>query len=87
MTMKSITIHGIDGALVEKIERKSKEMKQSRNKTIKLILRESLSESSLSDRERQFSNLFGRWFEEKKAEFEERVRDLEHLDESDWKTT
>lgn len=85
--MKSITIHGIDDALAQKIAEKSKEMDQSRNKTIKSILQQSLSESTQSDREREFSNLFGKWSKDEKAEFDAIVSDFEQIDDSDWKTT
>ena len=85
--MKSITIHGIDDGLAQKIAEKSKEMDQSRNKTIKSILQQSLSESTQSDREREFYDLFGKWSKDEKAEFDAIVSDFEQIDDSDWKTT
>lgn len=82
--MKSITIHGIDDSLVQSIDRKSKEHGLSRNKTIKSLLQESLAEPTQSDREREFSDLFGKWSEDEKAKFDMTIRDFERIDASDW---
>ena len=84
--MKSITIHGVDDDLVQKIVRKSKEHGLSRNKTIKSLLEQSLSDPSQSDREREFADLFGKWSEDEKARFDIAVLDLDRIDESDWES-
>lgn len=85
--MKSITIHGVDDNLAQKIAQKSKEHGLSRNKTIKSLLQESLSDPSQSDREREFSDLFGKWSEDDKAQFDMIVRDFDRIDESDWESS
>lgn len=84
--MKSITIHGVDDDLVQKIARKSKEHGASRNKTIKSLLEESLSDPLKTDREHEFSDLFGKWSEDEKARFDTAVRDFDRIDESDWES-
>ncbi len=73
--MKTITIHGVDDNLAQKIAEKSKEHGLSRNKTIKSLLQRVLSDPSQSDREREFSDLFGTWSEEEKARFDDVIRD------------
>lgn len=84
--MKSITIHGVDDDLVQKIDHKSKERGLSRNKTIKSVLEESLSDSVTTDREHEFSDLFGKWSEGEKAQFDAALRDFDRIDESDWES-
>ena len=84
--MKSITIHGVDDDLFQKIARKSKEQGLSRNKTIKSLLEESLSDPVQTDREDEFSDLFGKWSKDEKVRFDIAVRDFDRIDESDWES-
>lgn len=82
--MKSITIHGIDSNLNQKISEKSKEYGLSQNRTVKLILQNTLLADQKASRREMFSDLFGKWTPAEKAEFEERIIDLEKVNESDW---
>lgn len=82
--MKSITIHGIDADLNEKIAEKSKEYGLSQNRTVKYILQESLFADRKALKKESFSDLFGKWSLSQKEEFEERIKDLRVIDESDW---
>ncbi len=82
--MKSITIHGIDDALDRKIAEKSKEYGLSQNRTVKTILQNSLLANQKASKREVFSDLFGKWTVKEKEEFENRIKDLEEVDESDW---
>ena len=82
--MKSITVHGIDDILERKIKEKSKEYKLSQNKTVKYLLEEALSIKEKEIRKNELSSLFGRWSKEEQIEFEERIKDMESIDVSDW---
>ena len=84
--MKSITIHGIDDVLEAKLRDKAKEYKLSQNKTVKHLLEEALSIKEKEMKKNEFSALFGRWSKEEKDEFDERVKDMESIDESDWES-
>ena len=82
--MKSITIHGIDAVLDKKLSEKSKEYGLSQNRTVKAILQKSLVEDKKAAKREMFSDLFGKWTENEKLSFEERISDLESVNESDW---
>jgi len=83
VSMKSITIHGIDPALDKKIAEKSKEYGLSQNRTVKEILQKSLLGNRKAARRQAFANLFGVWSEEDQEEFEKHTREFEQADESD----
>jgi hypothetical protein len=83
--MKSITIHGIDSDLDKKIAEKSKEYGLSQNRTVKYILQTTLLKEHNANRKEAFSDLFGKWTLQDKNDFENRTKDLERVDESDWK--
>ncbi len=83
--MKSITIHGIDNDLDKKIAEKSKEYGLSQNRTVKYILQSTLLADQKAAKKKAFSDLFGKWTSQEKAEFENRIKDFEKIDESDWK--
>ena len=82
--MKSITIHGIDAVLDKKLSEKSKEYGLSQNRTVKAILQKSLVEDKKAAKRGMFADLFGKWTENEKMSFEERISDLESVNESDW---
>ena len=82
--MKSITIHGIDAVLDKKLSEKSKEYRLSQNRTVKAILQKSLVEDKKAAKREMFADLFGKWTENEKMSFEERISDLESVNESDW---
>ncbi len=82
--MKSITIHGIDDNLNRKIQKKSKELGLSQNKTVKTLLEDSLSDEK-NRRAEEFKDLFGTWSREDEEQFEKQIEDLERVDDEDWK--
>ena len=82
--MKSITIHGIDSDLDKKISEKSKEYGLSQNRTVKYILQNTLLSDQKASKREMFSDLFGKWTNTDKVEFEESIKDLEKVNESDW---
>jgi hypothetical protein len=77
--MKSITIHGIEDVLDEKIAEKSREWALSQNKTIKRILEEALIVNEKAVKEARRARLMkvcGTWTDEDMREFEEATKDL-----------
>ena len=82
--MKSITIHGIDPELENKIAEKSEEYGLSRNRTVKKLLQKSLQPDHKTSRKEMFSDLFGKWTDAERTAFEDRISDFEIIDEADW---
>jgi hypothetical protein len=85
--MKSITIHNLDDSLELLIREKSKKQGISLNKTIQMLLRQSLglnSKSSNNHRE-DFLDLFGSWSKKDEIEFIRKTQDFNKINESDWK--
>lgn len=83
--MKSITIHGIDTELDNKIAEKAAEIGLSQNRTVKFILQNSLISDKKASKRESFSELFGQWTKKEKDDFDKRISDLEIVNESDWK--
>ena len=83
--MKSMTIHGIDAELDKKITEKANEFGLSQNKTIKTILSDSLLAKNKTAKREAFSDLFGKWTQTEKKEFDKRISDLEVINKADWK--
>ena len=83
--MKSITIHGIDTELDKKIAEKAAEYGLSQNRTVKFILRNSLITDKKAAKRDSFADLFGKWTLKEKDEFDEKIKDLENINDSDWK--
>lgn len=81
--MKSITIHGIDRDLENKISEKSAEYGLSQNRTVKKLLQKTLQSDQRTARREIFSDLFGKWSAAEKSAFEKRISDFEIIDESD----
>ena len=82
--MKSITIRDIDTDLARRISEKSKKYGLSRNRTVKVILQNTLLADKKAARREMFSDLFGKWTKAEKAEFEENIKDFKRVNESDW---
>lgn len=84
--MRSITIHGLEDPLNERIQEKARQQGLSLNKTIKKLLAESvgLKEPAPRDRRKQFLDLFGIWTKEDAEEFNKNVRDIRKVDPQDW---
>lgn len=83
--MKSITIHGIDSNLDKKISEKAAEIGLSQNRTVKFILQSSLISDKKASKKEAFSDLFGKWTNTEKEEFNNNITDFETINESDWK--
>ncbi|MCI5149667.1 MAG: hypothetical protein D3916_09815 [Candidatus Electrothrix sp. MAN1_4] len=83
--MKSITIHDIDNDLFRKISEKSKKYGLSQNRTVKFILQNTLLSDKKAAKREMFSDLFGKWTKAEKMEFDKNIKDLEEVNESDWK--
>jgi len=81
--MKSITLHGIDDVLYKKMGEKSKEFRQSQNKTVKKLLENSISINESQNKRQEFSSLFGKWTMKEKEEFDKRIEDIQTINESD----
>jgi hypothetical protein len=84
MKNKSITIHGINDELDNKLQQKSKDFKLSQNRTIKKILEDSLLIERINEREKEFQDLFGIWTKEEKHEFDKLTEDFDKTDDEDW---
>jgi hypothetical protein len=82
--MKSITIHGIDNDLDQKISEKAKKYGLSQNRTVKYILQSTLLADQKAAKREAFSDLFGKWTSKEKDEFDNRIKDFEKIDETDW---
>ena len=84
--MKSITIHGLDALLYERIKEKAKSQGLSLNKTIKNLLEKSLGiGTSKNDHREDFIEFFGAWSEGDAKEFDVSIQDFEKIDPGDWK--
>lgn len=83
--MKSITIHGIDEDLSSKISEKAEEFGLSQNRTVKHILQNSLLSDNKIDKRNSYLELFGKWNDSDKKEFEQAAEDFELINEMDWK--
>jgi hypothetical protein len=84
--MKSITIHGLDGKLYERIKEKAKRQGLSLNKTIKNLLEKSLgikNHDGTNHRE-DFIEFCGVWTEAESKEFAGVIEDFEKINPGDW---
>ena len=84
MKEKSITIHGISSDLNIRIQKKSKELHLSQNKTVKKILESSLVEEN-QKKNGELDEFFGIWSEGDFKEFMECIGDERVINEEDWK--
>ena len=84
--MKSITIHGLDGPLNTLIRERARRQQLSLNKTIKLLLEESLGlTGQRGDSHRsEFIDLCGVWTAADKRQFVDASRELDSTDPGDW---
>ena len=84
--MKSITIHGLEDDLDEKIRNKAGQEGLSLNKTIKLLVREALGVSERPPDHRQdFQDLFATWSRADLEAFDRATEDFGRVDTEDWK--
>ena len=84
--MKSITIHGLDGPLDTLIREKARRQQLSLNKTIKLLLEESLGLTGRGSKNHrdEFIDLFGVWTTEDKSNFIAANKELNSIDPGEW---
>ncbi len=82
--MKSITIHGIDNDLDQKISEKARKFGLSQNRTVKYLLQNSLFSDQKAAKRKSFAELFGKWTSKEKNEFDNRIKDVEKIDKTDW---
>ena len=82
--MKSITIHGMDDELDRLIREKAAADGKSLNKTIKSLLEEALGVRPSKNHREEFMDLFGRWSEADRRQFEQATEDLRQVDPGDW---
>lgn len=84
--MKSLTIHGIDDQLAERLERQAREAGVSFNKLIKALLAQALGLSKTApDRRKDFEAFCGAWTAKDRAAFLAGIRELDQVDSEDWK--
>lgn len=86
VTMKSMTIHGIDDHLAELIKAKAKSEGLSINKTLKNLIEISLGVKPRPDKKnlKDFKEFSGVWTEEDVKEFEDNTADMRIIDSEDW---
>ncbi len=84
--MKSITIHGIDDPLAKLIKSKALSEGLSINKTVKKLLEESLGVKPRNNtiNRSDFEDFCGIWSESDRTEFEDKTKDLRHVNYEDW---
>jgi hypothetical protein len=86
LSMKSITIHGLDTQLYERIKEKADHQGLSLNKTIKALLSKSLGikENPINARKKDFMEFFGAWDKNDADAFAKAIEDLEQIDPKEW---
>jgi hypothetical protein len=84
--MKSISIHGLEDRLYQRIKRKADLEGTSMNKIIKRLLRESLGMSGTAYRNHRenFMDIFGLWNQSDEEEFNRSAGDFESIDSGEW---
>jgi hypothetical protein len=85
--MKSITIHNLDESLEYMIREKAKKQGTSLNKTIQMLLKQSLGINSKSheNHKEDFLAFFGVWSENDEKEFKKNIHSFNEINEADWK--
>jgi len=85
--MKSITIHGLDDSLYDKVKDKAEKNDLSLNKTIKQILESffGVKKGTEIDNSKKFEKFLGVWNKSDLEEFENSTKDFGHINQADWK--
>ena len=85
--MNSITIHGLDLNLSKQIKDKAKIEGLSLNKTIKSLLEKALGIKPAEQNryKNDFEEFAGVWKKSDLVEFSNNIKELEKIDEDDWK--
>jgi hypothetical protein len=84
--MKSITIHGLEPILDQKITERAKKEGISINKAIKKILEEALlgPEQKMIDHRDDFKDLFAVWTKEEEEEFNQAIQGFKTINPEEW---
>lgn len=83
--MKSITIHGLDDYLDQKIKEKAENEGISINKAIKKVLEDAFGgRKNRVDHKEEFMDLFKTWTQDEQNEFENATADFEKINRGDW---
>ncbi len=84
--MKSITIHGLDGPLWSMLKAKSESESMSLNKTIKMLLENSLGIKPTKNKNRynEFKEFKGLWTDADLFEFQKNTKEFTKIDKEDW---
>ena len=85
--MKSITIHDIDDQMSALLKDMATKEGLSLNKTIKKLLAISLGikQHASKIKKQEFKEFFNSWTEDEASTFRSNTRDLETVDEGEWK--
>jgi len=83
--MKSISVHGIDKEIEQKIGERAKSEGKSVNRIVKELIAKALGMGEKPpDNRAMFEDLSGVWTEAVEREFLDSIADLETTDEEDW---
>jgi len=83
--MKSISVHGIDKEIEQKIGERAKSEGKSVNRIVKELIAKALGMGEKPpDNRAMFEDLSGVWTEAQEREFMDSIADLETTDEEDW---
>lgn len=83
--MKSISVHGIDKEIEQKIGERAKSEGKSVNRIVKELIAKALGMGDKPpDNRAMFEDLSGVWTEAQEREFMDSIADLETTDEEDW---
>lgn len=83
--MKTISVHGIDKEIEERLNERAKKEGKSVNKIVKELIARALGMGEKPpDNRALFEDLSGVWTEEDEREFLASIADLEKTDEKDW---
>jgi plasmid stability protein len=83
--MKSISVHGIDKEIEQKIGERAKAEGKSVNKIVKELIAKALGLGEKPpDNRAMFEDLSGVWTEAQEREFMDSIVDLETTNEEDW---
>ena len=89
MTLKQLTVRGLDEDVVRELQRIAEEEDLSLNQSVRKLLRRGLGQSGSSNDEGvigdSLDHLFGTWSREEADEFDRAVADFEVIDESIWR--
>ena len=84
--MKSLTLHNIDEPLLTLVRENARIQKKSINQYLKEIIEHSLGykKTSTPKYHDDFNGLCGVWSIDERFEFDDHVKEFEHIDQEDW---